>query len=366
MGDQVFEQMVSQPELYPYTASLKQRLSYRNQVRTVFVSNTYPIHASISTGKVPGQHGIISNTDPTTGEWVMAAKAIRAKTLWQAAREKKLKTAAFLWPVTAGAPIHWHLPEIHLRKGQNRLVEQLRHGSKAFQVQALLKHKHLLGNLADVEHSQPALDNFTTAVACDLFARRKLPDLALVHLIAYDHICHATGPEPIGERNQLRLAAAKKAMDDNLGQLLDSWRGNVLVFSDHSQLQVNETINLNALYRNTQFLQQGGCAFGTSFDIGLPDQHWFGRHLTKAEMIESGYSGRYTFGFAAKPGFSFGDKEVQGQHGYPPDYANYQTFYGIDKPLPYLDQLRGSVLDVSAIIAKELGLDMDIISEYGL
>ena len=366
MGDHVFESMASQPHRYPNIAALKNRLTYRNQVRTVFVSNTYPIHTSISTGKVPGQHGITSNTHPTTGDWIMSANRIHSKTLWQAAREKKLKTAAFLWPVTCGAPINWHLPEVHLKKGQSRLVEQLRQGSKAFQIQALIKHKHLLGNLADVERSQPALDNFTTAVACDLFARKKTPDLALVHLIAYDHICHATGPEPVGERNTDRLETAKQAMDTNLGKLLDSWQGNVLIFSDHSQLQVNETINLNTLYRNTQFLQLGGSAFGTTFDISLPDQHWFGRHLSKEEMAESGYSGKYTFGFAAKPGFSFGEKEVSGDHGYPTDYANYQTFYGIDKPLPYLDKLRGSVLDITAIIAKELGLDMDIVASYGL
>ena len=372
MGDHVFESMASEPDLYPNIAKLKARLSYHNQVRTVFVSNTYPIHTSISTGKAPGEHGIVSNKDSANVDWVMSAKAIQTKTLWQAARAKKLKTAAFLWPVTCGAPINWHLPEVHLKKGQRRVTQQLRQGSKAFQVRALLKHKHLLGNLADVEDSQPALDNFTTAVACDLFARKK-PDLALVHLIAYDYICHATGPVPVGERNTERLATAKLAMDTNLGKLMDAWytglepdQGHILVFSDHAQLQVNETINLNTLYRHNQFLQLGGCAFGKSFDISLPDQHWFGRHLSKEEMAESGYSGKYTFGFAAKPGFSFGEKEVQGEHGYPTDYDNYRTFYGIDKPLPYADKLRGSVLDITAIIAKELGLEMDIVGEYGL
>ena len=350
---------------YPNISALKDRLTYKNKVKTVFVSNTYPIHTSISTGKVPGQHGITSNVNNKTSSWAMEEKLIKSKTIWQAAKEKKLTTAAFLWPVTCGAKINWHMPEVHLQKGQSRLVQQLRHGSKTFQVSSLMKHKKLISKMSDIENNQPALDNFTTASVCSLLERKK-PDLVLVHLIAYDHICHQTGPEPTLPEDIANLEIAKKSLDENLGRLLKLWRDDVLIFSDHSQLPVNDTINLNSLYRNESFLQLGGSAFGNKFDISLPEQHWFGRYLTKEEMKESGYAGRYAFGIAAKRGFNFGEKPVRGDHGYPTDYNNYSTFYGINKKIKYEDKLKGSVLDVTAIIAKELGLKMDIIEEYNI
>ena len=372
IGDKVFESMASDPKKYPAIASFYKKLTYQNNVKTIFVSNTYPIHTSISTGKYPYQHGITSNILPAPNnnyrgpeKWAMEEKLIKTKTIWQAATEKKLKTAAFLWPVTCGAKINWHMPEVHLLKGQKRIREQLRHGSKMFQIQSMLENKNLLNNITDIESSQPQLDNFTTAVASSLF-KKKQPDLALVHLIAYDHICHQTGPEPTQANDIDKLEIAKKAMNDNLELLLDSWKGDVLIFSDHSQLQVNENINLNTLYRNENFLQLGGCAFGVRFDISLPEQYWFGRYLTKEEIHESGYSGKYTFGIAAKPGFNFGVKPFHGDHGYPTDYDNYSTFYGINKKINYTNHLKKNVLDVTAIIAKELNLDMDIIKEYGM
>ena len=367
IGDKVFEAMALDSKNYPNIARFKREAYYRGGVKTVFVSNTYPVHTSISTGKLPKEHGVISNLLPPqkNGEcpWAQMAKYIKCKTIWDAAREKKLSVAAMLWPVTCGAKIDYHMPEVHVGKGQNILFRSLVYGSVFFQLAALLKHgRKLLDALKGVAQGTglPVLDDFTAAVTCDMLKRKK-PDLVLVHLIAYDTMFHLVGSNGKG------METAMKAMDTNLGILLESWgpRDTVIVFSDHSQFNVNENINLNDVYENIAFEQTGGCAFLNKKPEGLEEQPWFGRYLTKEEMGESGYGDKPVLGLAAKLGYAFTEgKKYKGNHGYPTDYDNYGVFYCVRgkgfQPIYEQSWLKTHISDVTAIIARELNLDMDI------
>ena len=357
VGDKVFESMADDKELYPNIAKFMQNCYYRGGVKTSFISNTYPVHTTISTGVPPRDHGIISNYLPPNkkGEkhWAQMAHYIKVKTMWQAAKEKRLKTAAFLWPVTCGAKIDYHMPEVHLKKGQSRYLRQLMYGSKFFQLKSVIKHgREFKGEV------QPNLDNFVTSAVCSLLKKKK-PDLVAVHLLAYDLLCHSAGSDSIS------VMVAKKVLDKNLGRLLELWNDTVIIFSDHSQLDVEEVINLNALYGNI-FIQNGGCAFSNKSTLDLQDQYWFGRYLTKQEMEESGYAGKVAFGIAAKPGFTFCNTLKMGDHGYPTDYDNSNVFYAINKNLHYEDKLQDYITDITAIIAMELGLDMEIVRELGI
>ena len=365
ISDKVFEAMARDDANYPNVARFKRESYYRGGVRTVFMSNTYPVHATISTGRPPRDHGVISNLLPPNkkGErpWAQMARDIRAKTIWDAASEKRLSTAAMLWPVTCGAKIDYHMPEVHPEKGQNLLYRSLLYGSLFFQLSALLRHGgKLVRALKGI--GQPELDNFTSSVTCDLLKKTK-PDLTLVHLIAYDTIFHATGSS--GKTMEI----AKKAMDTNLGRLLESWGDDtVIVFSDHSQLDVNESVNLHDIYGNAVFEQTGGSAFVEESISGLEGHPWFGRYLTGGEMEESGYAGRQLIGIAAKPGYIFSEsKKYRGAHGYPTDYENYSVFYGVRgenfRPGSEQQWLKNRITDVTAIIARELNLDMDILKE---
>jgi len=376
ISDKVFEAMAGDGETYPNVARFKREAYYRGGIKTVFMSNTYPVHATIATGKSPKDHGIISNLLPPKkndtrplGErpWAQMAGLIKAKTVWDATSEKGLSTAAMLWPVTCGAKIDYHMPEVHPEKGQNLLFRSLMYGSVFFQLSALLRHGgKLIKALKGI--GQPELDDFTTSVTCDMLKKIK-PDLTLVHLIAYDTLFHFAGS------GGKEMETAKKAMDVNLGRLLESWgEDTVIVFSDHSQLDVNESINLHDIFGNAVFEQTGGSAFlnnataGKS-DRGLEEQRWFGRYLTKEEMEESGYADKKVLGIAAKPGYIFSEsKKYKGAHGYPTDYENYNVFYGVKGRnfTPKHEQkkwLKNRVTDVTAIIASELNLDMDILKE---
>ena len=379
IGDKAFEEMAQDRENYPNITRFKNEAIYRGSIKTVFMSNTYPVHTSVSTGKLPKDHGIISNMLPQKKNkerpWAQMAKYIKTKTIWDAANEKKLSIAAIHWPVTNGAKIDYHLPETHTEKGQNPLFSRFLYGSFFFQLTALIKHGGILIKTL-IENKmrgigQPAVDNFITAVTCDLLRRKKI-DLVLVHLLAYDHMFHYAEPDT-KERD-----IAKKAMDINLGKLLESWGDDtVIVFSDHSQIDIKENINLQAIYRDSVFEQCGGCAFLYEAIEGLEEQPWFGRYLTKDEMLESGYTpetalyntDKQVIGIAAKPGYCFSESNVyKGNHGYPADYENYNVFYALrthnesSMNLMQGHGLKNHITDITAIIAKELNLNMDISS----
>ncbi|MCL2016483.1 MAG: ectonucleotide pyrophosphatase/phosphodiesterase [Defluviitaleaceae bacterium] len=376
VGDIAYEKMAANAADYPNIAALKRDGYYKNAVSTVFLSSTYPIHATVSTGKLPKDHGIISNYADATrsddaAEWAQMANMINGKTIWDCAKQKRLKTAAFLWPVSCGAKIDYHIPEYHKQAGENQIICNLKYGSKLFQLKTFLKYKHLLDGI-----KQPNLDNFTTAAVCNLLDKldkteknpKKNVDLVLVHLIAYDDFCHRYGNG--------NTQPAQKALDENLGKLLKSW-GNkpVIVFSDHSQLDVAEVVNLENILPDT-FVQNGGSAFLKNAKIledteksakidGLQNQPWFGRFLTSDELAESGQPSK--LGIAAKVGYSFGNKPLKGDHGYPSNYENFQIFYNtINTKKNISHSLKGTICDVTAIIAHELQLDMEILDEYGL
>ena len=373
VSDRVFEAMAADSSNYPNVAKFKQEAYFQGGIKTVFMSSTYPIHTTVATGKLPKDHGIISNVLPPkkNGErpWAQMAKFIKAKTVWDAAREKNLSTAAMLWPVTCGAKIDYNLPEVHPEKGQNLLFRGLLYGGLFFQLNALLKHGAKLAMAVKCFKAgmggQPHLDDFTTAVTSDMLKRKK-PELALVHLIAYDTMFHLAGS------GGKELDIAKRAMDTNLGRLLKSASSDtVIVFSDHAQLDVSENINLSAIYGDAVFEQCGGSAFLSKAPEGLEAQPWFSRYLTNEEMNESGYADKPLLGIAANPGYVFSvSGKYKGSHGYPSSYANYNVFYAVrgNRFTPDQDQnwLKQKVTDITAIIARELDLDMDILKEYGV
>lgn len=343
--------------------------TYR-QVSSVFLSNTYPVHTSVITGKAPAIHGITSNTKPFPVKnpvWITNEQEIRIKTLWQAAAENNITTAAVLWPVTAfSKTIRYNIPEAHTLPGKNQILTNLASGSKLLQLKMFLKHGKLLDGI-----NQPALDNFSTACMSDII-REHAPGLALIHLTAYDSICHQHG------RNSNMIKTASDAMVKNLETLLKAAGDdyNIILFSDHGQLNVHTSITPNELLVEKGLLSEkcffkccGGSAFFHSGSLSseetleikdsITKSEGFFRFLTDTEMYESGH-GNNTFGFCAKEGYfyeAFKSKE-KATHGYPVDMPGYKVFYMVRAKGFKQGSVTatGSLLDIAPIAAKLLGI----------
>lgn len=377
VGDKEFNRLMG----YPNFAALAKKSAVVHKVKSIFISNTYPVHTSVVTGKHPCDHGLINNTDvyPTHHpRWWYDASRIKAQTLWDAAYEKGLTTAAVLWPVTGKAKkIKWNVPESMAQPGESQIVTNFKNGSKLLQLQLFLRHRHLMDGI-----KQPALDAFTTASMVDIL-KEKQPDLALVHLTAFDSLCHENGLDsPV-------LADAFQALDNNLGALLKAAgeERNVIVFSDHAQLPAEKPIFPNAmlaerfgLLKKTEEGYEGSscyfeCCGGSAFfqnnsvsesDVVkiktmLEDVEGFNRYLTNEELRVSGRLDA-AFGFCAKPGYGIHNfpSYEQGNHGFPLDYEDYDVFYMGSGPNFCEGTVLegGSLLDIAPLASEILGLSM--------
>ena len=346
-------------------------------LKTVYISNTYPVHASIATGVVPGVHGLISNVmvqpEKTRPWWNYDSRLLKAKPLWDLAAAKRLKTAAVMWPVTAYAKnIRWNVPEIMTREGESQVSANLRTGSKLIQLYSYLRHKNLLRGI-----EQPERDRFAAASMADIIGLGH-PDLMLMHLTAYDSMCHQYG------KGTPETDEALREMDLMLGMLADragfsEGKTSVIVFSDHSQLNVHTAVDPNRIldvlgylrYKEDGTVTDARAFFqncdGSSFCFNreldedqlelvknavLADTA-VERLLSDAEMSESGYAGQAAFGVCAKRGFYFNPVNLEkATHGYPTDYPDYYVFFVVSEPWPEPESR--SILEVTKAARKIL------------
>ncbi len=367
----------------PNFSSLLRRGTLVTDVQSVFLSNTYPAHASIVTGVHPCRHGVIENTlyqpELSAPDWRWYRSYIRVTTLFDEAKTAGLTTCSVLWPVTAGADITWNMPEIFgARRRMNQLAVSLQSGSKRFQLGALARFGRKLFPLG-----QPSLDHFATAVAARALRVQK-PDLTLLHLTDVDTAKHRFGPY------SAEAADALDRHDVRLGQLITALKDaatydstEIILLGDHGCLRVERTVDLNQYTAGfggrAGFHQAGGCAFLHLSDLQdaelaqqaaelvqrlLADESsGVLRPLTRQEMAIGGFDSEYACGLEAKPGVSFG-KPCKGQHGYSLAQPDYTTFYlaaGPDVPED-LKLTGGSIVDLCPLAATLLGLqpwDMD-------
>ena len=378
VGDSELEALMGYPA---FSAFAKQAAAFR-RVPTLCPSNTYPIHASVVTGALPAVHGLISNTAPFPSRhpaWNNREDGIRAKTLWQAAAERGIATAAVFWPVTGySKTIRFNIPEMMPRPGKNHFATMLGAGSKLLLARMFLRHGKMLDGI-----SQPKRDGFAAACMADVI-RENRPGLALVHLTAYDALCHANG------KGSGALGAAFESLDRNLATLLEAAgeKRDVIVFSDHSQINVHTATEPNAILVGAGLMGRekdawipgesgcfveccGGTAFfhaGSLADnrVGelrgeIERSEGFRRFLTRQEMLDSGYGGA-AFGFCAKAGYSFVPFAPghRAEHGYPTDMPDYEVFYLARMPgMPAGESNNGgSLLDIAPLAAKSLGIDL--------
>jgi hypothetical protein len=194
------------PELYldagwpaPMLQQMAREGAHAEAVRGVFPSVTYPTHTSIVTGALPARHGIFYNSpfEPggETGRWYWEAASIRVPTLWTAAREAGLTTAAVSWPVSVGADLDWNVPEIwSLDPAESPVSTLRRHARPPGLVDEL--EREAIGRLSDElwTHDGMARDDRVGEIAAYLLAHHK-PGLLLVHVLCVDHFQHEDGRE---------------------------------------------------------------------------------------------------------------------------------------------------------------------------
>jgi len=387
VGDCELNRLMEYPN---FSAFAKKAALYRG-VPTLCPSNTYPIHTSVATGVLPNVHGIISNTKPFPEKhpwWNSDESDIKVKTIWQAAFEKGIAVAAVFWPVTGySKSVRYNIPEIMPRPGKNPLLTLLKAGSTALMLKLALRHFRLLDGI-----DQPNRDRFATMCMADIL-REKKPGLALMHLTAFDTLCHKNG------RDSKALDAAFEALDSNLAILLEAAGEDrdVIILSDHSQRNIHTVIDPNLALAHEMLLIKGGdfyicgedecyyeCCGGTAFfHAGKLDKErveeirgkvsqgeGFRRFLTSEEIRDAGYE-HCAFGFSAADGVAYFSLKPthKADHGYPADMPDYTVFYMVKgaECVPGSVVDGGSLLDIAPLVSKRLNLaGVGVMSNSGL
>ncbi|MBX7366611.1 ectonucleotide pyrophosphatase/phosphodiesterase [Clostridium chauvoei] len=218
-------------------------------VEIIYLSLTYPAHATIVTGCYPAKHGIINNTLLEIGEespnWYWYSKDIKKDTIFDLAEKTGLKTCSILWPVTGRSKITYNMPEICCTKPwHNQIIMSALAGKISYQLPLNKKYGSLIKGI-----EQPYLDNFSMEAAKDTILNKK-PNLMLLHLVDVDSQRHYTGYK------SNEVSAALKRHDKRLGEIIDTLektgilkQSTIVALGDHSQIDTDKMVRLNSLFR---------------------------------------------------------------------------------------------------------------------
>lgn len=387
----------------PNFKELLSKSSFCKNVQSVYPSITYPAHTSICTGLYPCNHGIINNIllqpNSNNPDWYWQRKYIKGKTIYEVAKDKGLRTAALLWPVTGKAKaLDINVPEIFANKWwKTQISVSLLNGSKLFQYKVNKLYGHLRNGI-----SQPNLDNFTTETLMYIL-NNDLADFILVHLTDLDTQKHDYGTDSIEAKSALlrhdeRIGRVITFLKNN--NLYDS--SNLIALGDHSFQNADYVVKLNKLFIDAGYISINSknkitswkvfCNYcdGSAYiylkdkslkndvynllnDFSQKNNNCIKEILNTSSAIKYGACSDCDFMLEASLHYYFindingpiieetkGSHHV-GTHGYNPSIADYQTFFICKSPLVKEDfEINSmSLIDEGPTIAKLIDSSLD-------
>lgn len=363
-------------ENLPGFRRLMKDASFSRKVYSVYPSNTYPCHSSISTGMYPMNHGVTSNTllemNRKSPDWNWTRDRIKVDTFYDAAMRKGYTTCALLWPVTGKSAITYNLPERFANHfWETQVGVSLANGTPGY----LLDINRRFGHLRNGK-SQPELDRFVEAVA-HYTIREKKPNVMMIHFVELDAMRHKYGYDSREAHKALlsydqKLAGLMRLLEEE--GIMD--KTTLFVLGDHDQIPVHTALHLNSIFKDKGLIRTRGQkitdydAYAEGLDGScyihlrepgsekmkkrvheilktLKDREDFGIEeiYTREEAISFGATRKAAFMLEAKKGFFFTDdhtkpaqvkldEHAEGEehhgkstHGYHPEKEDYQTVF---------------------------------------
>jgi predicted AlkP superfamily pyrophosphatase or phosphodiesterase len=300
---------------------------------------TWPSHTTLLTGVPPSSHGILGNRRPKEegGDYYWDTSMMRVRSLWHAAQEKGLTSAAITWPVSVGGPITWNLPEYFQgRNGGGMDFASIASKSTPGLIEAMLKEHPSI--------KQEWMDDRTRTLATVYLLKTHQPDLLTLHFVDLDSEQHAKGPFTGDAVRVLELT------DQYIGDILKALPPNAVValVSDHGFARVERSVNLSLLLKqrgvNKSLVQAGGLVLAKdeearSFldEIAKDPKYGIGRRVPVEELRRFAPNHETALvAYEPAEGFLFtaaGSSEVlstpkeKGVHGLWPLRPNYRSVF---------------------------------------
>lgn len=233
---------------------------YALGVKSVFPSLTYPSHTTIITGVLPAKHGILYNApflSPGKKDSIYwKFSSIKSTTLWEQLKKHGLKTASVKWPVSAGAPVDYIIPDAG-RVGSNTYNYSLPHGI----IEEI--NKEVFGiKSSELTFFQNHDDINSAKIVCYLIKNYKL-DFVAIHLMGVDHAEHLEGRS--GKLVKKNIIVADQAVGMILKAIEEAGLTSsttVIVTGDHGFQSVTTEVNPNV------WLKEKG------FQENMPEDKW--------------------------------------------------------------------------------------------
>jgi predicted AlkP superfamily pyrophosphatase or phosphodiesterase len=240
----------------PTLRGMVKRGARANGVVCSFPTVTWPNHTTMVTGVHPGRHGVIANAylDRRSGEKVPLIpdplfdkeEIVRVPTVYDAAHQAGLKTAAIIWPATRNArSLNWTVPDMFDNDAWDKfgtrhwLAELRKDGIPVDQYGAWVKQ---------ADGGAPR-DWLYVSMATQLL-RTHAPNLVLIHLVKTDHVQHRFGPCSPDAYWSVRYA------DDRIRDIIEAVdrsprrdHTTILVCSDHGFFPIEYDIQPNVLLK---------------------------------------------------------------------------------------------------------------------
>ena len=357
----------SMPNFQKYLAGGSE---YKDGMRTIYPSVTYPAHVSILTGCYAGKHGITSNFDFTTtnkdDSWLWFSDRIQVEDIFAVAKKAGLKTASVSWPVTGCNPnVDYLIDEYWMPLPGDTLASSFRRAGSSDEVIRIMEsHTDLLGEgweLGGKKHFMqwPQVDRWIVACTCDIL-RQFRPEVTFMHTGAFDITRHHHGVFS----SYLDDCHAGLIHTDENGTVTD-WQAYCFSNAMSSLVYVKDPSDEKLVARVHDELK------------ALQDEGVFGIgriYSAQEARDEEGLYGGFTFVIESDGYTSFGDKAVRplvqnfdasdyrfgrATHGYMPDYGPQPVFVAKGPDIREGVALgRGRVIDEAPTFAALLGQEM--------
>ena len=360
----------------PALSALAENGAFCQNVKTVYPTLTYPIHASLLTGCYPDAHGIGHNqpfqpdTAPHMRAWYWSAQDIRVKTLHQAAQEKGLDVASILWPVSGkNRAVRRNFPEVLPLPGESAVKKMLQYASPLW----ILRMELLYGKTRK-SILQPDLDDYAALLCEKLYASSRPPQVLTVHLVDCDSMRHRYGVE------SPEAHAAMERLDRRVGRILNAvkrrglWEDTLFcVVSDHGQQDAPHGVLLDreikaACGARAQSLGMGAYIFGPDLALALRAlqehrEEWGIAHIYNQDELRALHAPEQVrLAVDALPGHCFLDKpeETHGEHGFGLDCPQARTLLWLSGPgIRRGERIeRARLVDIAPTLAHALGLSL--------
>jgi predicted AlkP superfamily pyrophosphatase or phosphodiesterase len=236
-------------------------------VVAAFPTVTWPTHTTLATGVAPARHGVIGNNyfNRATAKSVPLIldrilnkdQTVQIPTIYDAAHEAGLKTAAVCWPASREAKsLDWTVPDMFEadawpKYGTQSWLEELRQAGLPVDKQ---------NAWCNMPGGGVPRDWLYTRMVRQVL-QKHAPNLILLHLVEPDHVEHEHGP-----RSAEAYWIASYA-DDRIRDLVEAVEASpmagkttLFILSDHGFFPVNYEIRPNVILRKLGLIQGSGKA----------------------------------------------------------------------------------------------------------